>query len=78
MNFIRILRLEAARLTFRKPGQINRPAVTTIEVNNGHKQQERQYKNFGHKRPDPPTTFSYIYCTVLSVVLIGAVFNWEW
>lgn len=79
MNFLRVLRLDATRFNFQTINYRNTPKIVALQIKNSeYKQQERSYKNFGHKRPVPPSTYSKFYCTVLFVTFVGAIVDWKW
>lgn len=79
MNYLRALRLGAGRFNLQGITQQNAPKLLALQIKNfEYNQQERNYKNFGHKRPAPPTAYSKFYCTLLSVLLIGAMVDWGW
>lgn len=79
MNYLRAIRFGAGRFNLQGITSQNTPKVLALQINNiQYKQQKRDYKNFGHKRPEPPTPFSKFYCTLLSLLFIGAVVDWKW
>lgn len=80
MSLLRILRVEANRfyLLGLQPRK-NAPKILALQMKGGeYQQQKRNYKNFGHTRPEPDTLFAKFYFTLLVVMFIGASVNWRW
>lgn len=79
MNYLRVLRLVGGRFNLQGITYQNAPKLLAPQIKNAeHKQQERNYKNFGHKRPEPPTTYSKFYCTMLGLIIFAVVVDWRW
>lgn len=79
MSYLRILRLVGGRFNLQGITCQNAPKLLALQVKDGeYKQQERNYKNFGHKRPEPATTYSKFYCSFLTIVMVGAAVDWNW
>lgn len=79
MNYLRALRFGAGKFNLRNINHQNAPKILALQLKNcEYKQQERRYKNFGHKRPEPATPYSKFYCTLLGLLFIGAAVDWNW
>lgn len=80
MNFLRVLRLEAGRFNVKGITYKNKPNIFALQIKNGeyNHQHKRDYKNFGHKRPEPQTSFSKFYCALLCILFTGPLLDWKW